>query len=118
MLRSIIMKRIGIILVIGLAAAVSISCSKKGEGSRYSIGNLLSASVSVISKKGIESFSMDEVIREIDRDSDSPDEILQKKSTIRQQNPDGSNNYRIIFEDKIEEERYNAARKEKDPFKE
>ena len=112
------MKRSSILLIVMVLIVVSsISCSKKGDD-RYSVGNIISASVSVVSKKGIESLSMDNVIDEIDRNRSSSDEILQKKSTIRQQNEDGSNNYRIIFEDRIKADREKAAKKEKDPFKE
>jgi hypothetical protein len=93
------------------------SCGKGKAEDRYSFGNILSASWTIITEKGFGSLSGEEINAQINKSYRTPEDELQKKSTIRQRDADGSNNYNIIFEDMIEEERQNKARFEKDPLK-
>ena len=94
-----------------------LSCDNDKEGDRYTISNIIVASFHVIKDKGIDSLSSEEIGKEIDKMYRSPDEILQKPSTLRQQS-DGTNDYGIIFEDRIKEDRYQESRTKKDFFKE
>lgn len=94
-----------------------LSCEKKGAEDKYSIKNIVKASVSIIKDKGFSSLSGEEINAEIDRMYSSPEDVLQNKTTIRQHNSDGSNNYRIIFEDMISKEHEESDRRYKDPVK-
>ena len=57
------------------------------------------------------------VDEEIEKMYSSPDDILQKKSYLRNRDSDGSNNYRIILEDRIDDDNYQRERTKKDPFR-
>jgi hypothetical protein len=92
------------------------SCSGSGEENRYSIGNILSASATVVREKGIGNLSAEEINREIERSYSSAEDALQKKSTIRQHDS-GENDYRYIFDDMIKEEKYQSAKEKRDPFR-
>jgi hypothetical protein len=92
------------------------SCSGSGEEDRYSIGNILSASATVVREKGIGNLSAEEISREIERSHSSAEDVLQKKSTIRQHD-NGENDYSYIFDDMIKEEKYHSAKEKRNPFK-
>jgi hypothetical protein len=95
---------------------IILSCEKKAED-RYSIKNILKASVAIVKNKGFSALSGEEINQEIDHMYSAPEDILESKKTIRQQNADGSNNYRIIFEDLISKEHEESDRRYKDPVK-
>jgi hypothetical protein len=104
------------ILVVSVLILLS-SCGKGKTDDRYSFGNILSASWTIISEQGFSALSGEEINVQINKSYRTPEDELQKKSTIRQRAADGSNDYKIIFEDMIEEERQNKTRFEKDPLK-
>lgn len=93
------------------------SCGDEKGNEHYTMSNIIVASFHVIKDKGVDSLSSEEIGKEIDKMYRSPDDILQKPSTLRQQS-DGANDYGIIFEDRISEDRYQSSRKKKDYFKE
>ncbi|HEY1406069.1 MAG TPA: hypothetical protein VF857_05620 [Spirochaetota bacterium] len=106
------------IIILALFPLVFMSCSDKKENeNQFSVWNIISASLQIAKEKGIGSISSEEISRKIEEMYRSPDEILQKPSTLRQQD-DGANNYGIIFEERIREDNYQAARNRKDFFKE
>lgn len=91
-------------------------CSDKAED-KFSILNIIKASALVVKEKGITSLSAEAVNEQIEKMYASPEDILQKKSYLRNRESDGSNNYRMIMSDTIEDEQYRRQRSEKDPFK-
>jgi maltodextrin utilization protein YvdJ len=93
------------------------SCSKGKAEDRYSLGNIISASWTIITEQGFSALSGEAINVQINKSYRTPEDELQKKSTIRQRASDGSNDYNIIFEDMIQDERQNKARFEKDPLK-
>jgi len=95
---------------------IILSCEKKAED-RYSIKNIIKASIEIVKNKGFSSLSGEKINEEIDRMYSAPEDILENKKTIRQHNADGSNNYRIIFEDMISKEHEESDRRYKDPVK-
>jgi hypothetical protein len=99
------------------AVIITISCGNKEPEDRYSIRNIGKASVEIVKSRGFSALSGEAINEEIDRMYSSPEDSLQKKTTIRQQNFDGSNNYRIIFEDMISNDQAEAERRYKDPVK-
>jgi hypothetical protein len=91
-------------------------CSDKPED-KFSIFNILKACVRVVKDKGITELSAEAVNEQIEKMYASPEDILQKKSYLRNRDSDGSNNYRMIMSDTIEDEQYQHLRSKKDPFK-
>ena len=91
------------------------SCEKRDE--RFSIVNIVKASVIVVKERGITKLSAEAVNEEIEKMYSSPDDILEKKKYLRNRDSDGSNNYRVIMSERIEEERYQHERAQKDPFR-
>ena len=91
------------------------SCEKPDE--RFGIVNIMKASASVIKEKGITNLSAEAVNEEIEKMYSSPDDILEKKKYLRNRDSDGSNNYRVIMSERIEEDRYQQERAQKDPFR-
>ena len=98
-----------------LSAFLFAGCEKTEN--KFSIFNIIKASVTVIKEKGISAFSAEAVNEEIEKMYSSPDDILAKKPYLRNRDADGSNNYRIIMEDRIEDENYQRERTRKDPFR-
>jgi hypothetical protein len=96
---------------------MSFSCSRKGEENKFSIGNIIVATWHIVNAKGITSVSGEEVNAEIERMYNSVDDVLQKKSSIRQRGSDNSNDYQIIYEDEIFKEKEKKERNYKDPLK-
>ena len=97
-----------------LALSLS-SCEKPDE--RFGIVNIIKASATVVKEKGITSLSAEAVNEEIEKMYSSPDDILEKKKYLRNRDSDGSNNYRVIMSERIEEDRYQHERSQKDPFR-
>ena len=97
-----------------LALSLS-SCEKPDE--RFGIVNIMKASATVIKEKGITNLSAEAVNEEIEKMYSSPDDILEKKKYLRNRDSDGSNNYRVIMSERIEEDRYQQERAQKDPFR-
>ena len=98
-----------------LSAFLSAGCEKTEN--KFSIFNIVKASVTVVKEKGIFDFSAEAVNEEIEKMYSSPDDILQKKTYLRNRDADGSNNYRIILEDRIDDDKYQQKRAQKDPFR-
>ena len=98
-----------------LSIFLSAGCEKTEN--KFSIFNIVKASATVIKEKGISGFSAEAVNEEIEKMYSSPDDILQKKSYLRNRDADGSNNYRIIMEDRIDDDKYQHERMKKDPFR-
>ena len=98
-----------------LSAFLSVGCEKTEN--KFSIFNIAKASATVIKEKGVFDFSAEAVNEEIEKMYSSPDDILQKKSYLRNRDSDGSNNYRIILEDRIDDDNYQRERTKKDPFR-
>ena len=97
-------------------AALSLSsCEKPDE--RFGIVNIVKASAIVVKEKGITNLSAEAVNEEIEKMYSSPDDILEKKKYLRNRDADGSNNYRVIMDERIEEDRYQQERAKKDPFR-
>lgn len=111
------MRRASLLSVIIILIFLLPSCSKKKTDDRYSMGNIISASFRIIKDKGFSALSGEEINAEIDKSYSLPEDVLQLKSTIRQREADGSNNYRIIYEDLIDKERDEKERTYKDPLK-
>jgi hypothetical protein len=93
------------------------SCGGKGENDRYSMKNIVTATAHVIRDKGITSVSGAEINAEIERMYSGPEDVLQKRSTLRQRSSDGATDYSIIFEETIQAERERKDKEKKDPFK-
>jgi hypothetical protein len=90
-------------------------CKKVDD--KFTIGNIMKAAFAVVKEKGITELSAESVNEEIENMFSSPEDSIQKKPMIRDRNSDGSNNYNIILDDTIEDERYQASRNKTDPFK-
>jgi len=106
------------ILAFVLCALFSLSsCGKKGEENRYSMSNIAIATWHIIKTKGVTSVSGEAINAEIDTMFNSVDDVLQKRSTIRQRGIDNANDYKIIFEDDISKEREKKDKDYKDPLK-
>jgi hypothetical protein len=104
-------------LIILCGLFISVSCSKKGEENKYSMSNIIVATWHIIKTKGVTSVSGEEINAEIEKKFNSIDDVLQKKSTIRQRESDNSNDYKVIFEDSIAKEKEKKERLSKDPLK-
>lgn len=90
-------------------------CEKRDD--KFTLTNIVKASIMVVKDKGVTELSAEAVNEEIEKMYSSDDDLLQKKSYLRNRDSDGSNNYRIIMDDTIEDERYKKSREKKDPFK-
>ncbi|MGL4370664.1 MAG: hypothetical protein ACRCUT_13480 [Spirochaetota bacterium] len=110
-------KNIITFLIVSILAFSSFGCEKKGSNEKFNIINIARAAVSVVEKKGFSALSAESINEEIENSNFNPDDILQRKSTLRDRQPDKSLNYRIIFEDTLENEKYRESREKKDPFR-
>ena len=108
---------VSIFPLIFLGLLTFVSCEKRSGENKYSIYNIVKASVAIIKKKGISQLSNETVNEEIAKMYVNEDDLMQKKTTIRQLTFDKANDYRIIFEDRIDEDRYKKVNSNKDPFR-
>ena len=106
-----------ILIVILSSILMSFSCSRKGEENKFSMSNIIVAAWHIIKTKGITSVSGEGINAEIERMYNSVDDVLQKKSTIRQRGSDDSKDYQIIYEDEINKAKEKEKRNYKDPLK-
>ena len=90
-------------------------CEKTDD--KFLLKNIVKAAVTVVKKKGLAELSAESVNEEIEKMYSEPEDVLQRKQTIRDQGADNSLNYRMIFEDTIDNEKYQESRTKSDPFK-
>ena len=104
-----------IILTVMLAAVLLFpGC---GGENKFSMKNIIKAAVQVIKKKGFTELSAESINEQIEKMYSEPEDVLQRSQTIRDQGADKSLNYKMIFEDTIDNEKYQESRKKSDPFK-
>lgn len=104
-----------IFLIIILSFHV-IGCNDNDK--KYSMFNIVKASVEIIKKDGLFALSAERINQEIVNMYKTDDDILSKESTLRQYNSDGYNDYNIIFEDRIIDDKEKKDREKVNPFKE
>jgi len=100
-----------------MLAAVLVFPGCGGKDDKFSMKHIVQAAVKVVKKKGITELSAESINEEIEKMYAEPEDVFLRKQTIRDQETDKSLNYRMIFEDTIEDERYRESRTKSDPFK-